>query len=101
MALIDSGADFCVFHGKIGELLKIPIKKGKTSPLYGATEGQGIIYFHNVILEIGGWKFKSYVGFSYNLRCPQGILGQMGFFEFFNIVFDFKKKIVDVRPKYL
>lgn len=26
--LIDSGADFCVFHGKIGEMLGLDVRKG-------------------------------------------------------------------------
>jgi len=101
LALIDSGADTCVFHGKIAKALDVPIEKGKTAPLYGVTKGKGFVYYHNVVLEMGGWKVKSYVGFSYDLKYPLGILGQTGFFEFFNIVFDFKKKIIDVRPKYI
>ncbi len=83
LALVDSGADFCIFHGEIGELLGIPVNKGRTSPLFGVTSGEG------------------FVGFSYDLKYPLGILGQKGFFEFFQVMFDFKKKIVDLRPKYL
>lgn len=101
LALVDSGADFCIFHGDIGDLLGIPVKKGKTSPLYGVTTGKGKVYYHNLDLEIGGWKINSYVGFSYDLKYPLGILGQKGFFEFFQVMFDFKKKVVDLRPKYL
>lgn len=101
LALVDSGADFCIFHGEIGELLGIPVKKGKTSPLYGVTAGEGKVYYHNLDLEVGGWKINSYMGFSYDLKYPLGILGQKGFFEFFQVMFDFKKKVVDLRPKYL
>ena len=101
LALVDSGADFCIFHAEIAELLGLPVKKGKTSPIFGVTKGEGKVYYHQVGLEIGGWKINSYVGFSYDLRFPLGILGQRGFFEFFSIVFDFKKKMVDLRPKYL
>lgn len=101
LALVDSGADSCIFHGRIGDLLKLPVKNGKVSPLYGITEGRGIVYYYNVILEIGGWQFKSYVGFSYDLKHPLGILGQTGFFEFFRVTFDFKKKVIDVYPKYI
>ena len=101
LALVDSGADFCIFHASIGELLGLSIKSGKTSPLYGVTSGKGEVFYHQLELEVGGWKIKSKVGFSYDLSYPLGILGQKGFFEFFSIVFDFKKKIVDLRPKYL
>ncbi len=78
-------ADFCIFHADIAEVLGLPVKKGKTSPIFGVTKGGGKVYYHNVGLEIGGWKLNSYVGFSYDLRFPLGILGQRGF----------------LRPKYL
>ena len=44
LALVDSGADFCIFHGDIGELLGLPVRKGKTSPIYGVTKGEGKVY---------------------------------------------------------
>ncbi|MEK7514019.1 MAG: retropepsin-like aspartic protease [Patescibacteria group bacterium] len=101
LALVDSGADFCIFHADIAEALGLSVKKGKTSPIFGVTKGEGKVYYHYVDLEIGGWKINSYVGFSYDLRFPLGILGQRGFFEFFSIDFDLRKRIVDLRPKYL
>ena len=33
--LIDSGADYCIFHAKIGELLGLNIKQGKPLTFYG------------------------------------------------------------------
>ncbi|OIN89242.1 hypothetical protein COW80_01815 [Candidatus Beckwithbacteria bacterium CG22_combo_CG10-13_8_21_14_all_01_47_9] len=101
LALVDSGADSCIFHGYIGDLLGIRVREGKTAPLYGVTSGKGEVFYHQVELAIGGWKIKSKVGFSYDLKYPLGILGQYGFFEFFSIVFDLKKLVVDLRPKYL
>lgn len=35
LALIDSGADFCIFHAEIGELIGINIKMGKKLAFYG------------------------------------------------------------------
>jgi hypothetical protein len=31
-ALLDSGADFCIFHAEIGEFLGVPILEGKKEP---------------------------------------------------------------------
>lgn len=101
LALVDSGADSCIFHGYIGEMIGLSVRSGKITPLYGVTSGKGEVFYHRVELVIAGWKFKTKVGFSYDLQYPLGILGQQGFFEFFSIVFDFKKRVVDLRPKYL
>lgn len=99
IALVDSGADFCIFHAVIGELLNINIKSGKTSPLHGATSGIGKVYYHNISIDVGGWSVNSYIGFSYDLTYPFPLLGQVGFFDRFKVSFDYKKKDIDINPK--
>ncbi|MBI5613938.1 hypothetical protein HY947_03355 [Candidatus Gottesmanbacteria bacterium] len=53
-ALVDSGADMCVFPAQIGELLGIKIKNGTSGSLSGVIGKSGKIYYHDIIVDIGG-----------------------------------------------
>lgn len=63
-ALIDSGADFCIFHAGIGEYLGLDIKSGIEIGFSGVQNvGYAKAYLHKVNLEIGGVQFKTDIGF--------------------------------------
>lgn len=98
--LIDSGADFCIFHSDVAEVLKIPVVKGKKMTFYGTGGTPQKAYFHDVQIEIAGWPMKLYCGFSYDMQSlPYGILGQTGFFDRFKIEFDYQGKRIELKPK--
>lgn len=99
-ALVDSGADFCIFHAVIGEIIGIDIKEGITWEFGGITGGKSIAYFHKIKISVGGWPHEITAGFSYDLP-PSGfgVLGQIGFFDKFIIKFDFQKEIFELKPK--
>lgn len=99
VVLVDSGASACVFHAGIGEAIGINIKSGKKAPLRGVTLGEGEQFFHEVTLVLGGNKIEGYVGFSYDLKFPFGLLGQEGFFDKFRVCFDFPKKEFEIMLK--
>lgn len=92
-ALVDSGADFCIFHGLFGEAIGLDVRAGKTQPFRGVTSGKAKAYVHQVILEVSGVGGKVPVGFSYDLETPfRGLLGQRGFFELFKVSFNFPQR---------
>jgi len=99
MVLVDSGASNCVFHAGIGEAIGIDIKSGKKAPLRGVTTGEGKQFFHEVTLVIKGNKVESYIGFSYDLKLPFGLLGQEGFFDKFRICFNLPRKEFEITQK--
>ena len=66
--LIDSGADYCIFHAKIGELLGLDIKSGKPLTFYGTSGEAQKAYFHKVRFRIGGIDHECEVGFSYDME---------------------------------
>lgn len=68
LALIDSGADYCIFHSKIGELLRLDIKSGKPLTFFGTSGQSQQAYFHEVAFKIGGNPHKCNVGFSYDME---------------------------------
>lgn len=97
-ALVDSGADICVFPAQIGELLGINIKSGAIGSLAGVIGKSGKIYYHNIIVEIGGNSTQINAGFSYSKKIQCGFLGQKGIFNIYIVQFQYRKAIVELRP---
>lgn len=99
-ALIDSGADFCIFHTEMAEILGIPIINGKKITFFGTGGTPQTAYFHNVQIELGGSSMDLYCGFSSDMKSlPYGILGHIGFFDQFKIEFDYQAKRIELKPK--
>lgn len=95
-ALLDSGADQCIFRSDWGEQIGLHIKSGK-SCYFSGIEGKPIVaYFHKIKLRLEDQMIISLnCGFSYDMAkrdMPYGILGQYGFFNKFNIQFDHSNK---------
>lgn len=99
--LIDSGADFCIFDAGVGEYLDIDVRSGESME-FGGIQNQGgaEAFLHEVTINIGGWDYKTTIGFSYDIA-PHGygILGQKGFFDLFVVKFDYKKEEIELKEK--
>jgi len=100
-ALIDSGADFCILDASIGETLGFDVRSGFVESFGGIQEsGASSAYFHEVTLVVGGWKYQTTVGFSYDIaKHGYGILGQKGFFDMFVVKFDFMKEQIELKER--
>ncbi|MCJ7739876.1 retropepsin-like domain-containing protein [Candidatus Microgenomates bacterium] len=99
--LIDSGADFCIFHAEIArDLLNLPVKKGKKLIFYGTGGIAQTAYFHNIQIDLCGYEIDLFAGFSFDMeKLPYGILGQTGFFDRFKIEFDYQGKRIEIKSK--
>lgn len=96
-ALIDSGADVCLFGGELSQKLGLVLTTGKKQTLQGIGRGKITFYLHQIDLNIGGKTAKTEVGFSSQMQhLPFAILGQKGFFENFLVAFNYPKKWVEV-----
>jgi len=98
--LIDSGADFCIFHAEIGEYLGINIRDGKRLEFFGIIGDKKEAFFHEVSIIVGGHEKKCYCGFSYEFnvnKMPYGILGQKGFFDLFKVSMDYGKEQIEIK----
>ena len=80
------------------------VDSGKRQDLFGI-EGKGVAtYFHDVIIEIGPWRYKAFTGFTdYGMvnspdQMSYGILGQIGFFEHFKVMFNHEKRELEIKP---
>ena len=100
-ALIDSGADFCIFDAEIGEYLGIKIREGIEVDFGGIQERGGAdAFLHEINLNIGGHDYKTVVGFSYDVaKHGFGILGQKRFFDIFSVRFDYTKEEVELKER--
>lgn len=88
LALVDSGADQCIFASEIGELIGLDVIAGREQTISGVVAGQTRpCYVHDVEIEVGGRRMPAAIGFMRDLS-PHGygLLGQTGFFDFFSFV---------------
>ena len=100
--LVDSGADICIFDAEVGRELGINIEKGPKMEVFGIGGKASIYYIHPITVEVGGWPYNIEVGFMQNVagRVMQyGVVGQIGFFEFFKVKFDFQKEEIGLIQK--
>ena len=98
LALIDSGADYCIFHAEVGEQIGLQIESGKRLSFFGSGGQEQFAFFHEIKLEIGGHEVTCFAGFSHELQTlPYGILGQVGFFDKFKIAFDYQKDKMELQ----
>jgi len=100
-ALIDSGADFCIFDGGIAEYLGLDIKRGIPMVFSGIQGASGSkAYLHKVRLSIGGKEYQTTVGFSFEISSRGfGVLGQKGFFDIFVVKFDLLAEEIELKEK--
>ena len=97
---MDSGADFCIFHGQLAEVLGINISEGKEERVYGITGIEEPYYVHPVTLVVGGWKYQIEAGFLPKMASTAyGVVGQKGFFDLFLVKFDLLKEEIELKER--
>lgn len=98
-ALIDSGADYCIFRSDIAEILGVQVSKGKSRKIQGINGNTITGYIHQVEIKLAGTSsFTCPVVFSSQIPEQSiGVLGQEGFFGRFLIEFDRSRKIVTIK----
>ena len=86
---LDSGADSCVFPALFATALGIDLLTLKRNVTGGVGSSGNVTYYTDLEISLGrGIQFKSYVGFTAALDAQgMGLLGQTGFFEFYNVTF--------------
>ena len=77
------------------------VKSGKKEEVGGIVgEEKAEVFFHKVVLNIGGWDYETIAGFSYGIaKFGHGVLGQKGFFDIFIIKFDLLKEEIELKPR--
>lgn len=98
-AFIDSGAGACLFPAEYGERIGIDNIVNEREHKFSGIGGGGITaYFHDLFIEVGGYKYQAYIGFTYDIL-PIPLLGQTGFFNLFTVIFDLSKETIELKRK--
>ena len=74
---------------------------GKVSSFGGAAGGRAPLYIHPVKIVVGGWEYDIEVGFTNAAGIKDnpwgyGLVGQIGFFEFFTVRFKYRKGAIEL-----
>lgn len=97
LALIDSGADFNIFHADIAKILKIDLSRLKNPVNFSGINGKGIGYFTTIDIGVGNNFINTPVIFSNDIsENGYGILGQQGFFNKYKIEFDYLNRKINL-----
>ena len=87
-AIVDTGADYCVFPRSFLQPLGLNALQGPTEMTQGIG-GSVPTHFFGISIDIGGhFQFPVFAGFTAGLDAlGLGLLGQVGFFDRFNVTF--------------
>ena len=98
-ALLDSGADKCLFSNQYAKEIGLDLKNGEEEIFSGIEGGQVKSYLHKIELQIIGDsnKIRVIVGFT-NAPGVNAILGQEGFFDAFRIKFERDCNAIEINP---
>jgi hypothetical protein len=101
-ALVDSGADICIFSSDLAELIGIDVAAGRKQMVSGVVAGEARPYYlHDVELEVGGSPKLATIAFMPELsNIGHGLLGQAGFFDRFKFVkFEHAKSTIELGAR--
>jgi predicted aspartyl protease len=95
-ALMDTGADTCLFSSDVAHMLGIELKAVPAREMVGIANTTVQAYYHVVRIRIGDVSYRTSVGFAEMPNELYGLLGQQGFFDHFVVTFDRSRKIARV-----
>ena len=92
--MIDSGADHCVFPLNFLNILGIDPQTAPVEMTRGIGTSSAVSHFANVTVDLQGLiQFPVFAGFTAGLdSLALGVLGQVGFFDRFNLGFRLSEK---------
>lgn len=94
-ALVDSGADDCLFPLSLMRLLRLDQSALPSGFTFGLGSLANRTYYEHVTIRLGGGlSFRTIAGFSSGLSV--GLLGQRGFFENFDVEFRQRERLFTI-----
>ena len=98
-ALLDSGADKCLFSDQFAEEIGLNLKNGEVETFSGIEGGRVQTHLHTIDIQIIGDSNKISVvaGFT-DVPGVNAILGQEGFFDAFRIKFERDCDAIEISP---
>ena len=97
-ALIDSGADYCIFGLGVAEALNIELKPQNKTKVSGVGKELVEGFLTDIEIKIGHVMYRTKVIFADISDFGHGILGQQGFFNHFDVKLSYQKQIIEIEP---
>ncbi len=97
--LVDSGAGECLFTRDIADILGINLQGAPEKEYFGITNQSTIGQVHPVQLRIKGFSQWVTVEAGFIAENQIGLLGQAGFFDHFQIIFEGYRKRFEIKPR--
>ena len=97
LALVDSGADACLFPRDVAEILGIDVTAGRRADLTGIGGNRIPFFFHEIEILFGRFQVRTQAGFAKGSIGTTGLLGQKGFFDQFAISFHCQDGFFEIR----
>lgn len=95
LALLDSGADFCLFDAELSYLLDIDLTTLETISLSGvAGAAKGYVAHIEIGVQESFVPVPAVFSFDFSPKGFGGVIGQVGFFDSFLVAFDRANKML-------
>lgn len=99
LGLVDSGSVDCVFPASLGELLGIDIRSGRPHEFHGFDLRLVRGFVHKVHLQVAGFQYWITLDAVFLESEGMTILGQRGFFEGYQVVFERWARRFEINTK--
>lgn len=99
LALVDSGSSDCVFSASLGEVLGIDVQAGKPHQFHAFDLKAVRGFVHKIPLQVTGFDHWIEVNAVFIESEVLPILGQQGFFESYQVVFERFKRQFEINSK--
>ena len=93
---MDSGADYNIFPSRVGKFLGIDVYAGDREMIKGIGGQVFTVYYHKVEMIVANKSFEAIAAFGDQIKFP--VLGQEGFFDKFEVKFNYQKKEIEIKP---
>ena len=95
-ALIDSGADYCIFSIDTAKVLSIKLYLKDKVKFIGVGEEKVTGFLSNIEIKTGDKFIKTKVIFANISDFGHGILGQQGFFDHYDVKLSYRKRTIEI-----
>lgn len=96
-ALIDSGADYCIFSIDLAYLLGITLSSRDNVSFTGVGKDKVQGFWGEVEIKVGGVSYKIRAIFAEISEFGHGILGHKGFFDQFDVKLSYQKQTIEIE----
>lgn len=96
--IIDSGADYCTFSLDTAKVLDIKLESKDKVKIAGVGKEKITGYRNKIEMRIGDKTYATKVIFADMSDFGYGILGQLGFFDHFDVTLRYYKQEIEIEP---